>query len=54
MTNPDLKYDVSASHREDLLDEALDESFPASDPISLSPAPSAEPTSLDSGNHNAE
>lgn len=40
MTNADLKYDVSASHREDLLDEALEESFPASDPVLLSPAPS--------------
>lgn len=37
MTNADLKYDVSASHREDLLDEALEESFPASDPVSISP-----------------
>jgi hypothetical protein len=42
MTNADLKYDVSASQREDLLDEALEESFPASDPVSLSPASSVE------------
>jgi hypothetical protein len=48
MTNAELKYDVSASHREDLLDEALEESFPASDPVSLSPAPSVVPTKLGS------
>ncbi|WP_158940188.1 hypothetical protein [Burkholderia sp. S171] len=27
---------VDANHREDALDEALDESFPASDPVAIS------------------
>lgn len=37
MIDPGCKYDVPASHRDDLLDEALDETFPASDPIALTP-----------------
>ncbi|UYY58058.1 hypothetical protein [Sphingomonas sp. S2-65] len=40
MTTPISDDGVAASHREALLDEALDETFPASDPISLSPPPS--------------
>jgi hypothetical protein len=40
MTTPISDDGVAASHREDLLDEALDETFPASDPVSLSPPPS--------------
>jgi hypothetical protein len=54
MTKPDLRYDVSASHREDLLDEALDESFPASDPVSLSPDLDTEPARSDAARSKAD
>jgi len=32
---PPAKDDRAAEHEEDLLDEALEESFPASDPVSI-------------------
>jgi hypothetical protein len=32
------------NHEEDLLDEALDETFPASDPIAVHPEPDHKPT----------
>jgi Family of unknown function (DUF5996) len=35
--------DADAAHTDDLLDEALEESFPASDPVAVHPAPVPEP-----------
>ncbi|BAN24930.1 hypothetical protein [Caballeronia insecticola] len=41
MTKPgrDDRSKQDAPHEEDLLDEALDETFPASDPIAVHPEP---------------
>jgi len=37
MENPPKKNDPGFVHREELLDEALDETFPASDPVAPLP-----------------